>query len=106
VTNWATLQFVVAVATGVLVKIMGVGVIVNGMGSGVKLAVATPPPMGVALSIAATVSAAAVLAVSSGLLEGRLQALINKAMITSILKRRILIFMIVFSFFEKEFYRR
>jgi hypothetical protein len=93
--NWATLQFVVAVAAGVLVE-MGMGVSVTGMGSGVKLAVAIPLA-GVALIKASTVCAAAVLAASSRLLEGRLHALKNKVMITNRVSGRVL-FLMFFSF--------
>jgi len=99
------LQFVVAVAKGVLVEAdRGMGVNVAGTGSGVKLAVATPP-MGVALNNASTVCAAAVLAASSTLFDGRLQALINMTMITNRLNRRVLFFM-NFLLLVKEFYRR
>jgi hypothetical protein len=90
--NCATLQFVVAVAIGVLVEAgEGMGVNVAGIGSGVKLGV-TMLETGVALSNASTVCAAAVLAVSSIFLDGRLQALINKAIMINRLKKLVLFF--------------
>jgi hypothetical protein len=94
VTNCATLQFVVAVGTGVFVITgRGVNVSVAGTGRGVKLGVATPET-GVALSKASTVCAAAVLAISSTFFEGRLHALKNKMMMISMLKRRVFFSMI------------
>jgi hypothetical protein len=92
--NCATLQFVVAVATGVFVKTgRGMGVSVTGTGRGVKLGV-TAPVRGVALSKASTVCAAAVPAISSTLLEGRLHALRNKVMIINKLNKRVFFSMI------------
>src|SRR3972149_8625925 len=96
VMNCPTLQLDVAVAAGVFVEIgRGLGVSVAGTtGSGVKLGVFTTPDMGVALSKACTVCAAAVLAISSILfLEGRLHALRNKAMMISRLNKRVCFFM-------------
>src|SRR3990172_6702786 len=109
VMNCPTLQFDVAVATGVFVEIgrgMGVGVAGNA-GSGVKLGVLTTLDIEVALfSNACTVCAAAVPAAASILFEGRLHAPRNMAAIINRLKRRVFFFMIFFSFVMRVFYRR
>jgi hypothetical protein len=83
----------VAVATGVFVVTgKGIGVSVAREGRGVKLGVVAPET-GVALSKASTVCAAAVLAISSTLFEGRLHALRNTARMISKVNKRVLFFM-------------
>jgi hypothetical protein len=62
---------------------MAMGVSVAEATIGVNVGVLAPPAVGVALNKAATVCAAAVLAIFSTLLEGRLHALSNKVITIS-----------------------
>jgi hypothetical protein len=89
----------VAVTAGVFVITgWGMGVNVAGGGNGVTVGI-TAPDTGVALKSASIVCAAAVtLAFCSCLPEGRLHALINKAAIINMVKERIIVFIIFFSF--------